>query len=205
MKRCFREPIVEIFDAAKYLDAAVSAYISGNNKIADELFRLADNKLIYEWTDSVWGKNSTYVIVNKQPKLHTNSKEETRMPTTKQKKELQDRDGCHCRFCGMPVIRADVRKHLHKAFPGSVRWGRSNDSQHAAFQCMWLQYDHVEPHSSGGTNELDNLIITCAACNFGKWNYTLEELDLYDPRDFKPVISQWDGLERTLEPTNVLK
>jgi 5-methylcytosine-specific restriction endonuclease McrA len=61
---------------------------------------------------------------------------------------------------------------------------------------MWAQYDHVTPHSSGGENTLENLIVTCAACNYGKNNFTLEELGLIDPREFPPVQSQWDGLER---------
>jgi hypothetical protein len=29
--------------------------------------------------------------------------------------------------------------------------------------------------------------------------YTLEELGLYDPRDFEPVKSSWDGLERIFQ------
>ena len=85
-----------------------------------------------------------------------------------------------------------------KLYPDVVPWGRTNQSQHAAFQCMWLQYDHVVPHSSGGENTIDNLVITCAACNFGKMEYTLEEIGLIDPRQFEPVSSQWDGLERVL-------
>ncbi|WP_321531050.1 HNH endonuclease [uncultured Desulfuromonas sp.] len=195
-KRFFREPIPEIFDAARYLDAAVSAHLNGQPDIADKLFELANDRKVWEWTDSVWGKNSPYVIVNKQPRLHTAPKVEARMPTTEQKNELHKRDGYHCRFCGIPVIRAEIRKIIHKAYPNSVPWGRTNASQHAAFQCMWLQYDHVVPHSNGGTNDLDNLVITCAACNFGKMEYALEELGLLDPREFAPIQSQWDGLER---------
>jgi hypothetical protein len=54
----------------------------------------------------------------------------------------------------------------------------------------------VVPHSHGGTNDLDNLVVTCAACNFGKMEYTLEELSLIDPRTIPPIQSNWDGLER---------
>ena len=63
---------------------------------------------------------------------------------------------------------------------------------------MWAQYDHVTPHSNGGSNDLENLIVTCAACNYGKMGYTLEELNLLDPRNFPPIQSQWNGLERIL-------
>jgi 5-methylcytosine-specific restriction endonuclease McrA len=121
------------------------------------------------------------------------------MPDTQMKEELHRRDGYHCRFCGIPVIHADTRRFLHKIYPDAVPWGRTNATQHAAFQCMWLQYDHVVPHSAGGENALDNLVITCSACNFGKMEFLLEEIGLSDPRDFAPIQSQWDGLERVIK------
>ncbi|MFI8747544.1 HNH endonuclease [Pseudomonas sp. NPDC077186] len=196
LKRCFREPIPEIFDAARYLDAAVSAHLNGHSTVAAELFSLANDPKVWAWTDSIWGKNSPYVVVKKQPNKEAIEKTVSRMPTTAQKAELHKRDGFHCRFCGIPVIRAEIRKIIHKIYPTAVQWGSTNASQHAAFQCMWAQYDHVTPHSHGGTNDLDNLVITCAACNFGKMEYTLEELNLIDPRTIPPKESLWDGLER---------
>ncbi len=199
MKRCFRSPISEIYDAAKYLDAAVSAHLNGNFKIAEELFYLANDPTVWDWTDSIWGKASPYVQIHRQPQLHITNKEKLRMPNAQQKKALLDRDGFHCRFCGIPVIRTEIRKYIHNIYPESVPWGKTNKSQHAAFQCMWLQYDHVVPHSRGGSNDLDNIVITCAACNFGKWNYALEELGLLDPRKYAPIQSTWDGLERIME------
>jgi hypothetical protein len=197
-KRCFREPVPEIFDAARYLDAAVSAHLKAHHNIALELIALANDPKVWEWTDSIWGKKSPYVLVQKQANKSVGEKIQTRMPTNAQKSELHARDGFHCRFCGIPVIRAEIRKALQKIYPSAVQWGSTNASQHAAFQCMWAQYDHVVPHSHGGTNDLENLVITCAACNFGKMEYTLEELGLIDPRTISPVTSLWDGLERLI-------
>ncbi|WP_256898842.1 HNH endonuclease [Pseudomonas syringae] len=68
---------------------------------------------------------------------------------------------------------------------------------------MWAQYDHVLAHARGGDNSIDNTILTCAPCNFGKMNYTLEELNLVDPRVRPPVASSWDGLERLLKTESV--
>jgi 5-methylcytosine-specific restriction endonuclease McrA len=201
MKRSFREPISEILDAARYLDAAVSAHVSGHKKIAEELFVMANDPKIWAWTDSIWGKKSQYVTINKQSNFHKSTKVKARMPTTAQKSMLHKRDGFHCRYCGIPVIRSEIRTILNKNYPSAIPWGRTNDTQHAAFQCMWAQYDHVVPHSNGGENTLENLIVTCAACNYGKNNYTLEELGLIDPREFLPIQSQWDGLERLINGT----
>ncbi|MBK9447313.1 MAG: HNH endonuclease [Betaproteobacteria bacterium] len=196
LKRCFREPIPEIFDAARYLDAAVSAHLRGHASLAAELFSLANDPKVWAWTNSIWGKKSPYVIVRKQPDIKPIDKALSRMPTSAQKAELHKRDGFHCRFCGIPVVRSEIRKIIQKIYPSAVQWGSTNASQHAAFQCMWAQYDHVVPHSHGGTNELTNLVTTCAACNFGKMEYTLDELGLIDPRTVSPIQSMWDGLER---------
>jgi 5-methylcytosine-specific restriction endonuclease McrA len=197
-KRYFREPIPEIYDVARYLDAAVSAHLSGQIKIAEELFTLANNKEVWNWVESIWGKNSPYVNVTKKPLQHTQPKAKNRMPDAYMKGELRKRDGYHCRFCGIPVIRSEVRKLLRNIYPNAIPWEGTTATQHAGFQCLWLQYDHVVPHSAGGENTLENLVITCSGCNFGKMNYTLDELGLLDPRDFPPIQSGWDALERVL-------
>jgi hypothetical protein len=61
---------------------------------------------------------------------------------------------------------------------------------------MWAQYDHVVPHAHGGTSDLSNVVLTCAACNFGRGAYTLEDMALIDPRSHPPIETGWDGLER---------
>ena len=196
-RHCFREPVSELYDAARYLDAAVSAHLSGQHLLSQELIRLANNPRILAWTDSIWRKNSPYVKVSKSV-VSTKSlpKEPERMPTSSQKCELHNRDGYDCRFCNLPIIRPEVRRKISSAYPNALPWGKTNHSQHAAFQAMWAQYDHIVPHSRGGTNNLDNLVVTRAACNFGRMSYTLEEVGLSDPRLRAPAQSLWDGLER---------
>lgn len=197
-RRCFRDPIAEIYCVARKLEAAVSAHLEGDQQEASRLFTLADDPVVREWTESIWGKNSPYVKVRKLPITEVKQRAKARMPTAAQVVVLHARDGFHCRFCGIPVVPAAVRKKAHALYPASVPWGQTNYSQHAGFQALWAQYDHVVPHSCGGTNELENLVVTCAACNFGKMSYRLEELGLLDPRDFAPLASTWDGLKRLL-------
>ncbi|WP_114280679.1 HNH endonuclease [Thioalbus denitrificans] len=197
---CLREPIPEIADAARYLDAAVSAHLVGRTELANELFLLANMPAVREWAESLWGTDSPYIgyrpvdgaplVVPKEARVPV------RMPTAAEKQALHERDGFHCRFCGIPVIRKEVRQRIHRKYPKAVPWGSTNKSQHAAFQAMWLQYDHVLPHARGGDNSFYNLLITCAPCNYARWNYTLEEVGLVDPREREPIRSIWDGLER---------
>jgi len=197
---CLREPIPEIADAARYLDAAVSAHLVGRFDLAEALIRLADIPAIRDWTESLWGTNSTHthyrVLASAPPSLPNDQRIKARMPTASEKQLLRQRDGYHCRFCGIPVIRSKIRDRLRKFYPDALPWGKTNPEQHAAFQALWLQYDHLLPHARGGNNDLENVVITCAPCNFGRGSYTLEEVGLSDPRMRDPVRSTWDGLER---------
>lgn len=200
MKQCFREPIPELFDVARYLDAAVSAHLAGHTDLASSLFTVANCDKARAWLESIWGKKSQYVCVGAvaRPPVDPAERVPVRMPTKAQIAQLHARDGFHCRYCGIPVVRPEIRKLACQLYPQVVTWGSTNASQHAGFQTLWAQYDHVVPHSYGGTNDLENLVVSCAACNFGKMSYPLEELGLADPRDHAPVQSQWDGLERLL-------
>lgn len=200
LRNCLRLPISEIVDAANLLNDAVTAHLQGRIDFAEELFRCANLKSLRDWTDSVWGKNSPHVkyrhIPTAPPTLTKEQRVKIRMPTQEEKSMIHQRDGYHCRFCGIPVIRKEIRQKIVAAYPDAVSWGKTNDSQHAGFQCMWAQYDHILPHARGGNNDFDNLILTCSACNYGRMSYTLEEVGLIDPRQREPYRSLWDGLER---------
>lgn len=199
-RTCLRDPIPEIAEAARYLDEAVTAHLSGHADDARSLIRRADMPELREWTESLWGSNSPYVkyrlVDGSPPSLPTDQRIKVRMPTTAEKAALHQRDGFHCRFCGIPLIRKEVRERIKKVYPDALSWGSKNIEQHAAFQVMWLQYDHLLPHARGGDNSLENVLITCAPCNYGRWHYTFEEVGLSDPRLQNPTRSSWDGLER---------
>lgn len=199
-RKCLRDPIPEISLAARLLEDALTAHLAGRFEDADELIRKADMPEIRAWTESLWGAKSPHVNFRTVPDAPTflpkDSKIGIRMPSTAEKRALLDRDGWHCRFCGIPVIRAEVRSHIHKLYPDALPWGSKNILQHSAFQAMWVQYDHLVPHARGGDNSPDNMVITCAPCNYGRWHHTVEEVGLVHPLTREPVRSSWTGLER---------
>ncbi len=201
-RSCFRDPIPDFVEACRLLDDAVTSHLSGNNAAAERLIREANMPILRSWLESVWGANSPYVqyrIVPNAPQvLSRSAREEARMPSHKEEKYLHLRDGFHCRFCGLPVIRSQVRQAMARAYPDALPWGRKNADQHAAFQAMWVQYDHIVPHARGGTNDLENIVVACSACNYGRMSYLLEEVGISDPRLRDPVQSSWAGLERFL-------
>ncbi|WP_371933304.1 hypothetical protein [Ruegeria discodermiae] len=52
------------------------------------------------------------------------------------------------------------------------------------------------PHSHGGLSDAENVVVSCALCNFGKHGFTLRQLGVSDPRLREPISVAWDGLER---------
>jgi hypothetical protein len=206
LRSCLRPPIDEIAEAAKHLDAAAAAHLAKNSTLASDLITRANVQAIRDWAYTIMGKNSVHNrhwLVDDAPAVVSLELRKTpRMPLETQRTELHLRDGYDCRFCGIPVIRKKVRNFLIQHYPDAAKWGPTNDSKHAALQVMETQYDHILPHSRGGATDLHNLVVTCAPCNYGRWRYTLEEVRLTDPRERKPVCSNWDGLERLLKPSN---
>ena len=209
LRDCFREPIPEIFEAANLLNQAVSAHLDGDGAQADKLIRAADIPTIGEWLDPIWsGHNndirSIRTVEDLPPVLPKSLRCLPRDATSAMKKALLHRDGFHCRLCGIPLIRPEVRKFLKNLYPDAVRWtGSRARDQHRGLQVMWVQYDHVIVHSRGGPTTLDNLVVTCPACNFGRDRYMMSEVGLRDPRMYprSPTWSNWrswDGLERIL-------
>lgn len=202
-RRCFRDPVPEVLRASELLSQAADFHLSGQHSSAEELIHQADLPEVREWVESIWGAGSPYVIVkeieNAPPRLSKEDRVPVRMPNAAEKRELHERDGFHCRFCGVPVMRVEIRKLFQEAYPDAAYWGGKNIEQHPAFQALWLQYDHVLPHSRGGGNGNDNVVITCAPCNFGRMDNLCEEVGIQNPFDHQPVSSDWDGLERLLK------
>jgi 5-methylcytosine-specific restriction endonuclease McrA len=200
-RRCLREPIKEISDAAGWLSDAADAHLAGNRARAAMLIQQANLNAIRDWTESIWGRHDQNIlrwrnVDGAPPKLPAKERPTPRHPHGALRREVVARDGHHCRFCGIPVIDRGVRQLLRSAYPDELPWLRTNRGQHAAFQCMWLQYDHVLPNGRNGESSLENLVVTCAPCNFGRMERTLEEVGLLDPRSSAVPQSDWDGLER---------
>ena len=200
-RACFKEPAPEVLAAAVILRDAVDAHIRNDICRASDLFAEANNPIIYQWARTIFGARDQNVIrfrkVDNIKRIPKDLRPPLRKPTRSLQQQLVARDGYHCRFCGMPVIHERIRRLAEDRYPSSVPWtGRPDREKHAAFLCMWMQFDHVIPHSVGGETTIENMVITCAPCNYGRWYNTLEELGLMDPRERPPVKSDWDGLER---------
>lgn len=199
MKDCLSPPLPEIAQSAHLLLNAEAAHVAKRHAEAGQLIGEADCPKVRDWVNSVMGKfnplvHAFYPQVTPAPHLAITDRPRPRMPVASVRREVIERDGYHCRFCGMPVISAKRRKAIAQIYPDQLRWGKSNAERHAAFWCMWLQFDHVLPNGRGGASSPDNVVVACAPCNFGRNNLTLEEAGLSDPRQ-RPKSSRWLSLE----------
>ena len=208
LRDCFADPIPEIFEAANLLNYAVSAHLRGESARAAVLIRAADIPIIGEWLDPIWTAPHRQLIDNPAtdlpPVVAKTDRHKPRDAPAVMKRILVARDGHHCRLCGIPLVRPEVRKLLTACYPEAARWtGIKETEQHRGLQVMWLQYDHVVVHSRGGQTNLENLVVTCPACNYGRDRYMMSEVGLRDPRTHIRSPSwegckSWDGLERIL-------
>jgi len=110
---------------------------------------------------------------------------------------LFERDKWRCRYCGIRI--AGNRKHFKK-FAKTIRMpelvsGRTDESRHGLYLMLMASYDHIEPHSEGGSNDDSNLVTSCWSCQFGKCKYSLKELGLQNPFEREPeAFGDWYGL-----------
>ena len=108
------------------------------------------------------------------------------------------RDGHWCRFCGIGVIRREMRTAVRNAYPDALRWGAKVEEMHAGFMAMTACFDHVLPYSRGGATDLGNVVLCCWPCNNGRASLTLQEVGVVDPRERVPAPGPgwetWDGL-----------
>ncbi len=200
LRQCFREPIPEIEIVAGQLSDAVAAHLRGDRETAEGLFRLADNKTVREWVVSISSANNDCnrplrVLANHPTIKDVKQRAQPSKADAATRTLIHQRDGHYCRFCHMPVIRADVRKEMHNAYESAVRWGGTDPEQHFGFQCLWAQYDHIIPWSRGGRSDLENVYLTCYACNYGRNRWLLEEVGIAHPSLHAPRQGSWDGIE----------
>ena len=206
-RRCLRQPIPEIALAANLLAEAADHHVAGRRSQAAKLIVEADMPIIREWIESLWGSEKlfpakrTYIRFRETVGLGAPRSSAERVPargpTNAIARQVTTRFGWLCAYCGNRLI-ARAARHLLQREYSEARWGRSNNDRHNALMCLDNEFDHIVPHARGGTNDVENLVPCCAPCNCGKESYTLAQLGLLDPRNYRPSSRSWDGLTRLL-------
>lgn len=112
------------------------------------------------------------------------------------KREVLARDGFRCRYCRLRVISPAAMTALERTVPAALPVGRTSFETHRLWLVLRLSWDHVVARSRGGTNDRENIVVSCGACNYNKGTFSLSELGLHDPRS--PLKDGWTGLNGAL-------
>ena len=197
-RRCFLTPIPQLSTAADLLASAADRLLAGDASNACQLVAEADMSVIGAYTALVTG--SVNPLIHWQSAMPPGGvgleRSAQRMPSSGAERAIYVRDGWRCRYCGTRVIDRSSRARLHRCLPDVARWGARNADKHTALAALSASLDHIVPHSRGGTNDEPNLVTACNACQFGRGQWTLEEVGFFDPREYPPVLDEWDGLTR---------
>jgi len=206
LRPCLRQPIPEIAIAAERLDHAATAHLRGDRRVAEELLRLANDKMVREWLEAapvIRTRHDASTRAARPSPIEEEFRAHAREVRPSIRRLIHERDGYHCRFCKIPVIRREVRRFFQLHYPSAVPWGLSGQTQHAAFLCMSAWYDHILPNMAGGDSTIGNVYLACAACHHGRGNASLAECDLMHPGHHPPRLGPWDGLERVLRTASL--
>lgn len=197
------EPVIpQLDEVATLLSAAADAMLNEQTDIARAHLRAADLPVVHDYAARLMASDIRGVFRH-LPAPRTIPKAERsihRHPSIAIGRTLYARDGFRCRFCGCRVVLPAARDYLRRALPGAIRWSDA-EGHHAAFYALSATLNHLVPHSAGGTSEPDNLVTACWPCNFGRMSFAIEAVGLADPRDFAPIVDEWDGLGRLLAAT----
>ncbi len=177
---------------------AVEAFKSGNKNLCLEIIGQIRTAEITEWYiehGQMSGRHRKLQLNIPPPEtIDIDLRDPVRSPA-KLQKQVFERDSYHCRYCGGKLISQEFLKTFIKRLNSPLfSRGETNLNTHGIIHLTWPVADHVIPWNKGGRTSLDNLVSSCAPCNYGKDGYTIEQLGMIDPFERPAKISDWDGL-----------
>lgn len=184
----------------------IEAIELGNNdkKRSASLIRSIDDRQLKRWFIDVAQHAGKWRVSHYR---HTGSvrrvtKASRKAPARQQILKMFTDDNFHCRYCKSPVIGdrklfAKLAKHVE--VPELLTTG-TNEQRHGLYLLFRASHDHVVPLNAGGRDDIENLVTACWPCQFGKYNYTLQELNM-NPEVDAPIGNrdEWLSSLRSLE------
>lgn len=177
---------------------AVQLFANGQRQACIDVLETIDTRTITDWYIEHGQQSGLYRNRGINVQLAAPLPIEDRFPVrspAKLQNAVFERDGYRCRYCGNKLISQDVLKTFAKVLNSpSFTKGTTNLTSHAIIHIAWPVADHVIPWSRGGETSIDNLVASCASCNYGKADYTIEQIGIINPFNRPPLVDNWDGL-----------
>ncbi len=88
-------------------------------------------------------------------------------------------DSYKCVYCDWPVFPKVTFKALSQYLNSATfSFGRTNEDRPGIYLTFCATLDHLVPYARGGRTDETNLVTSCWPCNYGKAEYSLEEIGL---------------------------
>lgn len=195
----FERSIDLLLEASRVATQGESGVLQAKQLIS----QMADAEM-RSWFDDL-AQNSGTVrleILNRKPeKLVGNGS--IKRPSAKIEIQIIRTQGFHCRYCGIRIVPNEQFINLqnlvgYKTLPNRSRQEKKmrNTDIHGVWLLTRATVDHVEPMAKGrlDVNRDENLAACCWPCNYAKWKYTIEELEIDNPMCRPPRHTDWLGL-----------
>ena len=92
------------------------------------------------------------------------------------------RDNLKCRYCSSTVLPKKAFKKANVVLGDeALPLGKTNATRSGFYLMFVATLDHVLPWSLGGRTNESNLVTCCWSCNYGKANFTVEQLGIKSP------------------------
>jgi len=183
--------------------SAVDDFLSGNKNSCLEKIRLIRSQEITYWYiehGQMSGRHRKLTLdITPPSNIDQRLRDPLRSPR-KVQNVVFERDGYKCRYCGIKLISQDFfRLFIKKLNSDLFKRGKTNLTTHGIIHIAWPVADHVNPWNKGGQTNLENLVSSCATCNYGKDGYTIEQIGIENPFNRNPQIDSWTGLTDRIE------
>ena len=190
---------------------AVSELVKGNRKESLKALSECNSAEIGKFfiehgQQSAYFRVANWQEVYKENQIKKKQNLSQRNPTQRETRKVFERDFYRCCYCNLRIIPKEVFSEYSRIV-GSDKFSvaRKNSERNGLTLGLRGVADHVKPYASGGETGLENLVTSCYSCNFGKAGYTLEQLDIKDPRR-RPIKNDgWKGLIQFLPALKIIK
>lgn len=170
--------------------ASYEALLSGKIDKAKELLREIPGLKLQAWYDDHAQNVSTfrYQALGKRTPVPAATDLDSKKTFTHLSHQIYLRDGLHCRYCGSKVAPRSFFTRFSKLIGENALWiGNTNKTRPGIYLLGVATLDHVTPHKLGGRTDSSNLVTSCWPCNYGKSDFTLDQLGMDDPRLTPPI------------------
>ena len=189
-------------DIDRFVSAVRLAFV-GEVHSARKRVKEINHTSMVEWFDdrAQYVGDVRYQLINaRQGQRKKKAHQKKRDMSRSRVRRLAERDGYRCGYCGIRVVEPAVLKKVQSVlgrdvFPSKTgEKGSSNLDYHGIWLVMAITLDHIKPSAIDADDSDGNLVTCCWGCNFGKYDYTLDELGLARPEQSRGVFDGWHGL-----------